>query len=262
MDISIDPVKISGFEKTFRLLYGFSPRYFKVRGKRNAVLRLGHHKDTSASHDHLNEFLQSVNIKTGEVFLVRQTHSNKLYLLDDPSRTPSQTAEVEADAILTRLPGKAIGVLTADCIPIIAYDPVRQAVAVAHAGRRGTSQRILSKTLTALINEFGCKPENILLGMGPGIGVCCYEVDEPCVQPFREKYANWNQFVRPLSNHKFMLDLFAANQEDSLSVGVWPENIFLAGHCTACENHRFFSYRKEGHTGRMMTVAMLDSSPK
>jgi YfiH family protein len=201
--------------------------------------------------------MRALEIEGDQVFMVRQAHGDRVYILDDPARTAAQTARVEADAIVTALRGKPVGVLTADCVPVIVYDARRHVVGVVHAGRRGAAENIVAKTLRILKRRFGGRPEDFMVGMGPAIGACCYEVDESCLPPFKNNRPRWEQLVVKASEGKYMLDLFLANAEDALSEGVPRENIFRSGNCTACENHRFFSYRKEGNAGRLLSLAML-----
>lgn len=206
---------------------------------------------------HRKIFLQSLGVEADEVYLVKQVHGDRVYVLDDPALSSNDIAGFEADAIVTRLLGKPVGVLTADCIPVIVYDARLHVIGVVHAGRKGTAENILSKTVGVLRDTYGSHPENIFMAMGPGIGGCCYEVDEICVKPFKEKFRGWEGFVKKSAGGKFRLDLFLANEEDGLNAGIRPENIFRSRECTACRVDRFFSYRKEGKTGRLLTVAML-----
>lgn len=203
-------------------------------------------------------FLRSIGMNKEEVFLVRQVHGDVVYDLKDVSVSFSQVADVLADAIITRLVGQPIGVLTADCIPIVVYDSRLHVTGVIHAGRKGTALGIVSKTIKAMQKLYGCNPQDILAEMGPGIGVCCYEVDADCIEPFKKFYPDWTRLAKPSSSGKFMLDLFSANAEDARVAGIEPENISHTGICTSCQVERFFSYRREGTTGRMLTVAMLN----
>lgn len=192
-----------------------------------------------------------------ELYAVRQVHEDKIYLLNDEQMTPESLSSIPADAIITRMIEKPIAVITADCVPIIIYDPVEQALAVVHAGRKGTSLRIFSKTIRALQSEFGSKPETLLAALGPSIKKCCYEVGESCRQPFEDSGYNWQTLAVPVSDGKFLLDLCAANFEDGLSAGLRRENFFSSEHCTSCRLDLFYSYRREGTTGRMVTAGML-----
>lgn len=257
LNAGIDSIKIFGLEKKSNLIHGFSSRGFIDEKKNSILFRFGRVDQENASPEHVRRFLHSLQIESDEAVLVRQVHGDSVYVLEDPETTTAQAACVEADAIVTRLRGRPVGVLTADCIPVIVYDARQHVVGVIHAGRKGTAENIVAKTLHVLKRRFGGRPEDFVVGMGPGIGACCYEVDDSCLPPFRQKHARWETFCKKVSEGKYMLDLFLANTEDSLAEGVPRENIFRSGNCTACEPHRFFSYRKEGSAGRLLSLAML-----
>ena len=191
---------------------------------------------------------------------MNQVHGNQVYVLKDPALTAAQVAAVEADALITQLVDRPIGVLTADCVPVILYDPNRHVAGVVHAGRKGTQQRILSKTLATLVRVFGSEPADIIVGLGPAIGGCCYEVDAPCLLPFQHQFVDWERFISKSGKGKYLLNLPSANKLDALSAGVKSKNIFDLGECTACHLERWFSYRREGPTGRLVSLVMLRAS--
>ena len=253
----MQPFHIDAIQKFQRFVHGFSPRSFKSGEGTQTELRLGRHGSPETSVQHTQWFLQSLNIISGEIFILNQVHGNRIYVLEDPALTAEQVAAVEADALITQLIDRPIGVLTADCVPVILYDPKRHLTGVVHAGRKGTQQRILSQTLATLVRVFGSKPADIIVGLGPAIGGCCYEVDAPCLLPFQSQYADWERFTRKSADGKYWLNLLFANKLDALSGGVESKNIFDLGECTACHQERWFSYRKEGPTGRMVSLTML-----
>ena len=236
------------------LVHAFSPRNYELEngtpGELNFAIK------GPSLRVHTQWLLQSIGIDRDEVFLVWQVHGDRVFNLTAASSC-AQVATVPADAIITQLTGLPIGVLTADCIPVIVYDSRLRVTGVIHAGRKSTAQKIVSKTIQAMQELYGCHPQDIVAGMGPGIGVCCYEVSADCIEPFKKTYPRWAGFVKSLHSNKFMLDLFSANVEDACMAGVEPNKIFQLGVCTFCQGDRFFSYRREGTTGRMLTVAML-----
>jgi YfiH family protein len=240
------------------LTHGFSQRnYINPQGE-ECDLQLGKFGDKNNSSQHRKWFLNSLSIKiSDQIFILNQTHSDRVFVLDDLEKTEKEIALEDADAIITHLTEKPIGVLTADCVPIILFDPVQHITGVIHAGRKGTQKRILSKTISMMNSTYGCKVSNIKMGIGPAIGGCCYEVDKSCIDPFINGYPQWENFVKNASAGKFMLDLITANEYDASGAGVLPENISRSGHCTSCDNHRWYSYRREGTTGRILTVSML-----
>lgn len=257
MDKVIKPASISFFKKFSGFVHGFSPRYFETREGNKNDLRPGRSDDPNCIKEHRQWFLQTLGLDTDQVFLLKQVHGARVYVLDDPEKSAADVARVEADAIVSHLEGKPLGILTADCIPVVLFDPVRNIAGAIHAGRKGIEKRILSRTLEALREVYGCRVRDILLGMGPGIGGCCYEVDEPCIEPFRQAYPEWKRFVKISPGNKYWMDLFTANEQDAKDAGIPLKNIFRLGECTSCSNHRWYSYRREGETGRLMTIAML-----
>ena len=105
--------------------------------------------------------------------------------------------------------------------------------------------------------EYGCRPGDLVAGLGPGIGGCCYEIDETCLGTFEKKIPFEPPFVKKQENGKFLLDLYAINTREMNVSGLFPENIFRSGECTYCSPLNFFSYRREGQTGRILTFIMM-----
>lgn len=237
------------------LAYSFSPRSLELKDGTTGELNFTAQNPSASSNTQW--FLQSIGINKEKVYLVRQVHGDTVYDLKNASVSPAQLADTSADAIITRQAGMPIGVLTADCIPVVAYDTRLQVTGVIHAGRKGTALKIVSTTIQAMQKIYGCDSQDLLVEMGPGIGVCCYEVDANCIEPFKKLYPHLTELIKPLPSGKFMLDLFSANREDAHMAGIDPKNISDTGICTSCQVERFFSYRREGTTGRMLTVAML-----
>ena len=236
------------------LVHAFSPRSYEREDGTTGELNFA--SEGKSMRLHRQWFLRSIGINKDEIFLVRQVHGDKVFELKEPSSCAHGSA-VPADAIITRLTGMPIGILTADCIPVVVYDSRLRVAGVIHAGRKGTAQKIVSKTIWAMQKLYGSHPQDIVAGMGPGIGACCYEVNADCIEPFKKYYPGWSEFVKPLPSGQFMLDLFSANVEDCQMAGIEPEKISQLGICTSCRVESFFSYRREGTTGRMLTVAML-----
>ena len=177
--------------------------------------------------------------------------------MKDRQKTREQVSTIKADAIVTHLSDIPIGIFTADCLPILIYDPEHRVVAAIHAGRKGTCQNIVNKTIMAMNLEYGCRPNDLVAGLGPGIRGCCYEIDESCLRTFENKIPFEPPFVKNLENGKFLLDLYAINTREMKISGLFPENIFQCGECTCCSPMNFFSYRREGKTGRILTFIMM-----
>lgn len=162
------------------------------------------------------------------------------------------------DALVTALPGVPLLLFYADCVPVILADSLTGAVGLVHAGWRGTTGGIVTRAVASMQELRGVCAKNILAAIGPSIGVCCYEVDELV----RDRTpAGYERFFRPVHEKtgKYMLDLWGYNRQLLLETGVLPENIAVAGFCTAENNNLFYSYREEqGKTGRMGVCIQSD----
>ena len=164
------------------------------------------------------------------------------------------------DALVTDRPGYCICVSTADCIPLLFYDIQRRVVAVAHAGWRGTVNRIAEKTLNHLEHQYGSRPEDVCVAIGPGISLEAFEVGVEVHEAFLEagfpmdKVARW---YRPSA--RWHIDLWAANYWLLRQAGVMREHIEVSGVCSYLQCDDFFSARRLGvHPGRTLSGIMLD----
>jgi YfiH family protein len=143
-------------------------------------------------------------------------------------------------------------ILVADCVPILISDPSKGVIGAVHAGWKGTLEGIAQKTVEALQGLFGCSPEDLVVGIGPSIGPCCYEVGPEIVSRAEEVFrTNKDPVIRGAADNKSYLDLCKANLLQLTKAGIPEQNIELAGVCTGHHRNRFYSYRIEkGQTGR------------
>jgi YfiH family protein len=160
----------------------------------------------------------------------------------------------EADGMLTQQPGVLLGVMTADCIPVLVADPVQRAVAAFHAGWRGTVERIVELGIQRMQRETGSDPSNLLAAIGPGIGPCCYTIGEEVLTRFT---ANFSYAAELFStgNEQLRIDLWEANRRQLLDAGLAEAAISVVGGCTSCHPDLYYSHRASaGHAGRMMAA--------
>ncbi len=185
--------------------------------------------------------------------VAEQTHSDNITVITQTGTKGWEALEdavAESDALITDLPGVMLAILTADCVPILLYDKKKKAVAAVHAGWKGTRSQIVLKTVRKMVEVYGSDPADILAGIAPSIGVCCYEVGENVARHFTDIPG-----VLKRKGEKYMLDLPAVNHYQLRESGLPERNIELSGVCTACEVESFFSYRKEhGCSGRFMSL--------
>jgi YfiH family protein len=203
--------------------------------------------------------LAALGLEPGDVRYGRQVHGDACL---DADQTPAGGLCGTGDALITRQRGRPLAVFTADCVALIVADPEGPALGVAHAGWRGTVLGIAGRLVTALVEHAGARPERLRAAIGPSIGPCCYEVDEPVVGPLRAAFpAAWHRWVQPAAPDRpghWRLDLWAANADQLTAVGVRADAISSPRLCTGCRRDLFFSYRKEGLAGRLATLAVLD----
>jgi YfiH family protein len=159
----------------------------------------------------------------------------------------------EADAVISEEVGVRIGVVTADCLPILLAGDRGRVVAVVHAGWRGLAGGVISACMAGLRERLGGS-EMVTAVIGPHIRKCCYEVDEPVLGAFEERFSEMlPSAVRQTRPGHARLDLGQLASEALLAEGVEGDRIgIVEGACTACDAERFYSYRRDGpETGRL-----------
>ena len=172
----------------------------------------------------------------------RQIHSDIVRTVTrEDARGLDHHAYPECDALITREPGVALWIFTADCTPILFHDPVTGAVGAAHAGWRGTAADIAGKTVRAMGKAFGCRPEDIRAAIGPNIGQCCFETDKDVPEALADAFGSqvW-EHIRTQQD-KYYVNLKEINALALRRAGV--KNIEISNACTMCEHARFWSHR-------------------
>lgn len=171
----------------------------------------------------------------------------------------AETALPGTDGLITNLPGICLTILTADCVPVLLYDPEKRVIAAVHAGWKGTVGRIASKTVSAMVEVFGCQPAQMLAGIGPSAGPCCYEVGDEVMNAVKQ-YGEISQTNPHLltKGGKTHYDLWEANRTQLIETGLMAEKIEVMGICTCCHTEEFYSHRSEhGLIGRMAAGIMM-----
>ena len=196
-----------------------------------------------------------------------QVHGVVIREVTDPMTTREQLEGV--DALITNVPGVAISVRTADCIPVLLYDPVHKAVAAVHAGWRGTVMRISQKVISEMQQRYGTDATDLKAVIGPGIGPESFQVGQEVADEFAKAVFPMEQILKdcgpkastadnPMAGG-LHIDLWRANEWLLEQSGVKTQNIQVAGICTYRNNDRFYSARREGiKCGRIINVIKLD----
>jgi hypothetical protein len=168
-----------------------------------------------------------------------------------------------ADGLVTRRAGLAVVVFSADCVTILAADPVARAVGALHSGWRGTVARAAGHPVRALADHCGSNPADLVACVGPSIGPCCFYANQEMIDLARQGFGHdAEQFLRP-KGESTSFDLQMANALDLTAAGVKPNNIHQAGVCTYCRTEEFFSYQKDLGPGRFCSgIALMAGTPR
>jgi YfiH family protein len=195
--------------------------------------------------------------------MLAQVHGANVFVVDDAERLPERTER--GDALATDLEGVAIAVRAADCVPLLLADRATGAVAAVHAGWRGTVARVAPAAVAAMSRRYGSRPADLVVAIGPSIGVCCYEVGSELVDAYaaagHERHLIDRWFIaRPpergsKERPRLHLDLAAANRDQLVLAGVPDDQVHASGLCTAMHLDVLTSYRAEGaKAGRLAAV--------
>lgn len=207
-----------------------------------------------------NNLVQQLPFDQNTTYITaQQTHSDHIALIEkSKSRgwTDYEAAIPDCDAMITAQKGVVLTILTADCVPVLLYDPVHEVIGAVHAGWRGTEKNITGKTVEKMIDMFDINPKDLIVYIAPSIKRCCYEVGEEVILHFSNNESSNETF--DAKGEKYMLDLPMINQLQLQEKGVILDNIETDPACTSCEVDHFFSYRKEqGCSGRFMSMIAL-----
>lgn len=160
------------------------------------------------------------------------------------------------DAIISRRPGVTVAIRTADCLPILIVDSRTRAVAAVHAGWRGVVAEIAPKAVEAMGLEFGSRPQDLEVAIGPGIGPCCFEVGPEVASQFRAFFPERNDLYT-----RAKLDLVETVRRQLRRIGVTMGQISTSGLCSCCKPDLFESYRRDRESAGRMVAAVGVAEP-
>ncbi|HSH53087.1 MAG TPA: peptidoglycan editing factor PgeF, partial [Bacteroidales bacterium] len=171
----------------------------------------------------LNLLAGILNIDKEQMVSPKQTHSNNIGVVTSTNDIFSDT-----DALITNIPEICIFVRTADCVPILLYDPVKKAIAAIHSGWKSTLQEISKHTINRMQKEYGTQPKNLIAAIGPSIGPEVYEVGPEVIEPFQKKF-HLSHSITPIKNStKGLLNLWKINHQILIDSGVPKAQIEVA----------------------------------
>lgn len=203
---------------------------------------------------------QALGLPLDSVVAGEQVHGTRVRIINKKEKGKGgcnhQRSIPQTDALITRIPDISLLAFTADCPVLLLFDPAKEIIGLVHAGWRGSTAKIVQRTIWIMKQKFTINPEHLLVGISPSIGPCCYQIGEYVLEKlifsFPEEWKSFVHFRKGVSIH---LNLWELNRYQLLTMGVKDENIELAGICSACHHDVFFSHRgEEGKTGRCAVV--------
>ncbi|HHU48926.1 MAG: peptidoglycan editing factor PgeF [Caldicoprobacterales bacterium] len=255
---------IPAFEQTGLVKHGFSTRLGGVSKGEFYSLNLSFRRKDSPENvrENYKRYCRALEIQPEQAVVPNAVHGNRVTAVNETHRGMGITRQSEiweTDGLITNRPGLALVSWHADCVPLFFLDPLHKVIGLSHSGWRGTVAKIGQRTLKAMREHYGTRAEDCLVGIGPSIGPCCFEVDSPVANEFIEAWPEHkNEIVQPGEDGKFTVNLWEANRIQLEQLGVKKSHITTAALCTACNTDVFFSHRKEkGRTGSMAAVLML-----
>ena len=205
----------------------------------------------------------NIGIPLSHFTIPKQIHSGTVTIVPEEMRgygaAALDTAVEATDAMITDVPRLCLTVLAADCVLVLFFDPQKKVIAAVHAGWRGTVKLAAQKTAETLKQEFNCDPTELLVGIGPSIGPCHYEVGPEVIAQVEDTFGSTDSYItNETSDGKGYFNLWEANKGQVMKVGIPVQNIEVAQICTYCNAHLFFSERhQKGRTGRFGAGIML-----
>ncbi len=263
-EIFVNGLRLFVFENLIRyttLCHCVSTRIGGVSSGNFSSLNLGIATDDSEECilENHSLLLSAIGFKNRRLVSSVQVHGKRIAIIDKvPSQAETQLADpllYGYDSLITSLPEILLMIRVADCVPLILFDNENGVLAVVHAGWKGTLGSIAAKTVYAMANKFKTVPEDIIAGIGPSVGKCCFEVSRVLMESFIRAFPYAEKIIKEEAS-RFYIDLKEANKYQLLSAGLKNSNIENSGLCTCCNSDIFFSHRREkGKAGRFALVA-------
>ena len=237
----------------------FSTRFGGVSEGALASLNLGVHRGDKPANvlENYRRLGEAVGFDPKRTVFTKQIHSDIIERVgvSDCGRGLIVPVENGCDGLVTNEPEVVLTVFSADCTPILLYDPVAKAVGAVHAGWRGTAAAIAAKAVERMAAEFGSKPENIRAAIGPCISQCCFETDRDVPEAMLNAFGDAAKEAIRETSSKYYVNLKALNALALTRAGV--RQIDIATECTACEPNRFWSHRRVGNARGSLAAMIL-----
>lgn len=233
--------------------HGFTTRHGGLSEGSFASLNLGTRTADQRSVVETNRrrVLTTLGRADAQLITLRQVHGAEVVQISHVAGR-----SIPADGLWTVDPAAVVGVLVADCVPVLIADTGGRAVAAVHAGWRGTRAHIVTRAIERL-EAFGIPPADLRLAIGPAIGPCCFEIGDDVAAELEAAFPGAGDAIRRSPAGRPRADLWSLNAQAARAAGVTDDQIDVLRHCTSCDD-RFFSHRRDGPgTGRQAGVIGL-----
>ena len=241
----------------------FSTRHGGVSEGEFASMNLSFNRQDSRENvmENYRIICSAENIDVDDLVLSAQTHTENVISVGKEHRGTGITKPpfCDVDGLVTNQAGVALVTQYADCTPLLFCDPKKRVIATSHAGWRGTVKLIAKVTTEKMVNEYGCDVKDIIVGIGPAIGQCCYEVDDVVADEIKKLgLRNLDEVLVKKTNGRYMLDLVETNRQILLMCGILPQNIDASDICTCCNAEDLHSHRAtKGKRGNLAAIIQL-----
>lgn len=213
--------------------------------------------DSTAIIDNRKHLAKRIELPLDRFVFANQTHSDHIIKINEKDAgkgaLDKNDAIPDCDALYTRSTNLLLGVFTADCVPILIYDPMEKLICAIHSGWMGTVKQITAKTMHTLTQKEGCDPKHLHAYIGPAIAAHSFEVGMEVVEQLQTLPFDVSPFIRLKNSEKALVDNKGLNQEMLIRSGVPKENITVDKNDTFAKNESFFSYRRDHHCGRHLS---------
>lgn len=251
------------FEDVEWLVHGFSTRLGGVSQGIYSSMNLSFTRgdEESCVRENYNRIAAAMGFRAENIVTSDQTHTCNVRKVTEKDRgkgivTPRDYTDI--DGMITNVPSLVLATFYADCVPLYFVDTRNKAIGMAHAGWRGTAGAMAEKMLERMKKEYGTEPSDVKVGIGPSIGACCFQVDDPVVNIFNENFDFAHKYITDDNEKgKYKIDLWGVNKELLIRNGVKAENIEIGNICTKCNPDIFYSHRVMGEQRGTMAAFLF-----
>lgn len=254
------------FDNSGGVVHGFSTRLGGVSTGIWESMNLGTTRgdDPLRVRENYRLFCSAIGADPSSIVMSNQIHSDVIKVVgsEDVKKDLYDPEGYEVDGLITNVPGIVLTIFSADCLPMLFYDPVQKVAAASHAGWRGTALGIAARTIEKMTGIYGSRPQDILAAIGPGISKCCFETHGDVPDAMYEAFGeDVGPFIEPLVGEKYKVDLKGINALVLKRCGLVPEHIAVCADCTMCLPGKYWSHRAtQGVRGSQ--AAMIQLKPE